>query len=127
MAVGQFDGQERLDRHQPLRIRHLHPGSCDKDNYLRATASYTDRYRVEKNSAKATASQISEQYQTQAAVTRHHPSQDTTATRSVRENTPAGAHLGAAFQASDTVDGDEIRYFLGGTDDDEPSTLSLRP
>ena len=103
------------------------PVAIDNDNYLRATGSYTDR----RDSGK-TASAASDQATRAIPPSNTAPSfTSTTATRSVRENTPSGAHLGAAFQASDTDDGDEIRYFLGVTDDDgafdiEPKTGQLK-
>ena len=109
------------------------PVADDNDNYLLATASYNDRYRVENELGKTTASQIS------VNKTQSNPSSsntapfftNTTATRSVRENTPSGTHLGDAFQATDTDTDDDIRYFLGETDDDgafdlDPKTGQLK-
>ena len=90
------------------------PVDADNTKYLRATASYTDR----RDSGKS-ANAASDQATRAIPPSNTAPSfTSTTATRSVRENTPAGAHLGDAFQASDT-DNDEIRYFLGVTDDDD--------
>ena len=56
---------------------------------------------------------------------------DTSVEIKVNENTPAGTHLGAAFQATDTDPDDDVRYFLGGTDDDgafdlDPKTGQLK-
>ena len=106
------------------------PVAADEDNYLRATASYSDRYRVEKELGKTTASQISvNKTQSNPGSSNMVPSFDdsTTATRSVPENTPSGTPMGDAFQASDP---DEIRYFLGGTDggafDLDPKTGQLK-
>ena len=90
------------------------PVAADSGNYLRATASYTDR----RDSGK-TASAASDQATRAIPPVNTAPSfTSTTATRSVRENTPSGTHLGAAFSATDTDDSNDIRYFLGVTDDD---------
>ena len=90
------------------------PVAADNGNYLRATASYTDR----RDSGK-TASAASDQATRAIPPVNTAPSfTSTTATRSVRENTPSGTHLGAAFSATDTDDSNDIRYFLGVTDDD---------
>ena len=101
------------------------PVADDVNNYLRATASYTDR----RGSGK-TASAVPVQQTREAPDSNTAPSfTSMTATRSVRENTPSGTHLGDAFQATD-ADSDEIRYFLGGTDggafDIDPKTGQLK-
>ena len=88
------------------------PVAGDEDDYLRATASYTDR----RGSGK-TDSAVSDKATRAIPPTNTAPSfTSTTATRSVRENTPSGTHLGAAFQATDTDTDEDVRYFLGGTD-----------
>ena len=100
------------------------PVAGDVDNYLQATASYTDR----RGSGKS-ANAVSVQKTREVPSNNTAPSfTSTTATRSVRENTPSGTSMGDAFQANDT---DEIRYFLGVTDDDgafdlDPKTGQLK-
>ena len=90
------------------------PVAADNGNYLRATASYTDRRDSGKsaNGVSDRQSRAIPEDNTAPTITG-----DTSVEIEVNENTPAGTHLGAAFQASDT-DNDEIRYFLGVTDDD---------
>ena len=87
------------------------PVDDDDGKYLRATASYTDR----RGSGK-TANAISDN-QTRAVPDSNNAAPsftNTNATRTIKENSPSGTHMGAAFQAMDS--GDDIRYFLGGTD-----------
>ena len=101
------------------------PQLGDNGKYLCAKASYTDRRDSGKtaNAVSANPVQPIPSGNTAPAFT------NTSATRSVRENTPSGTHLGDAFQATD-ADSDEIRYFLGGTDggafDIDPKTGQLK-
>ena len=101
------------------------PVAGDEDNYLRATASYSDR-RGEGKSANAVSVQ-----ETRAIPTSNTaPSfTSTTANENVNENTPSGTSIGAAFSATDDDD-NAIRYFLGGTDggafDINPKTGQLK-
>ena len=90
------------------------PVAEDNGDYLRAKASYTDR----RDSGKS-AIGVSDHQSRAIPGDNTAPiiTGDTSVDIKVNENTPAGTHLGAAFQASDT-DNDEIRYFLGVTDDD---------
>ena len=104
------------------------PVAADNGNYLRATASYTDRRDSGKsaNGVSDRQSRAIPEDNTAPTITG-----DTSVEIEVNENTPAGTHLGAAFQASDT-DNDEIRYFLGVTDDDgafdiDPESFDIDP
>ena len=89
------------------------PVADDNGDYLRATASYTDRRGPEKS-----ANGVSERQSRPIPEDNTAPTitGDTSVEIEVNENTPAGAHLGDAFQATDTDTDDDIRYFLGGTD-----------
>ena len=103
------------------------PQLGDDGEYLCAKASYTDRRGSGKTANAVSARQARTIPDDNTAPT---ITGDTSVEIKVNENTPAGAHLGAAFQASDT-DNDEIRYFLGVTDDDgafdlEPKTGQLK-
>ena len=91
------------------------PVDADNGNYLRATALYTDRRGPEKsaNGVSDHQSRAIPDDNTAPTITG-----DTSVEIKVNENTPAGAHLGDAFQATDTDPDDDIRYFLGVTDDD---------
>ena len=100
------------------------PVAADNDKHLRATASYTDRRGPEKSANGVSDHQSRAIPQDNTAPTIRG---DASVEIEVNENTPAGDHLGGAFQASDT---DEIRYFLGGTDggafDIDPKTGQLK-
>ena len=85
------------------------PVAADNDKHLRATASYTDRRGPDKSANGVSDHQSRAIPDDNTAPTIRG---DASVEIEVNENTPAGAHLGGAFQASDT---DEIRYFLGGT------------
>ena len=78
----------------------------DVDDYLRATASYTDGYdsgnSVSSGSAKVVASNVAPAF----------PS--ATATRSIAENTAANTNIGAPVAAIDP-NGDTLTYSLEGT------------
>ena len=84
------------------------PGSTDANNYLRATASYTDDHGGSK-----TASAVTE-FAVLAPNSAPVFSSDTD-TRSIAENTAAKQNIGAAVTATD-ADGDNLTYSLGGTD-----------
>ena len=79
----------------------------DVDDYLRATASYTDGYDAgnseRSGSAKVVASNVAPAF----------PS--ATATRSIAENTAANTNIGAPVAANDP-NGDTLTYSLEGTD-----------
>ena len=79
----------------------------DVDDYLRATASYTDGYdsgnSMRSGSAKVVASNVAPAF----------PS--ATATRSIAENTAANTNIGAPVAANDP-NGDTLAYSLEGTD-----------
>ena len=98
------------------------PVDADNTKHLRATASYTDRRGPEKsaNGVSDRQSRAIPDDNTAPTITG-----DTSVEIKVNENTPAGAHLGAAFQATDTDTDEDVRYFLGGTTE-EPSTLTPR-
>ena len=85
------------------------PVSADGDNYLRATATYTDGEGSGKTAEAESASAVH--------VPNTAPSFPTTESgiRSVAENTPAGEDVGAPVAAMD-ADGDTVTYVLGGTD-----------
>ena len=83
--------------------------TLDGDNYLRATATYTDGEGSGKTAEAESASAVH--------VPNTAPSFPTTesGTRNVAENTPAGEDVGAPVAAMD-ADGDTVTYVLGGTD-----------
>ena len=93
------------------------PVAADENNYLRATASYTDRRGSDKTahavSVNATRADPGESNGAPTFSADDYP--DGTDTRRIAENSPSGTHIGAVFRANDT-DTDDIRYFLGGTD-----------
>ena len=81
----------------------------DSDNYLRATASYTDGEGSGKSATSAA---------TASAVTGNTAPEfaDAAADRSVAENTAAGENIGAPVAATDADTGDTLTYTLGGAD-----------
>ena len=85
------------------------PVSDDGDNYLRATAAYTDGHGAGKTAEAILADAVH--------VPNTAPSFPTTesGTRSVAENTPSGEDVGTPVAAMD-ADGDTVTYVLGGTD-----------
>ena len=103
------------------------PVDADNTKHLRATASYTDRRDSGKsaNGVSDRQSRAIPEDNTAPTITG-----DTSVEIKVNENTPAGAHLGDAFQATDTDTDEDIRYFLGGTDggafDIDPTTGQLK-
>ena len=103
------------------------PVDADNTKHLRATASYTDRRDSGKsaNGVSDRQSRAIPEDNTAPTITG-----DTSVEIKVNENTPAGAHLGDAFQATDTDTDEDIRYFLGGIDggafDIDPTTGQLK-
>ena len=87
------------------------PVAGDVDNYLRATATYTDRHGSSK-----TAHGISDLVVRVEPPSNNAPEfPSTTTTLSINENTPAEENIGTAFRATDQ-DNDPLTYSLGGTD-----------
>ena len=84
------------------------PVAADKDRYLRATATYTDKHGSGKPAQAVTANAV-------RVNTDPDFGADTTAARSVAENTAAGRDIGAPVTATDSA-GDTLNYTLGGTD-----------
>ena len=83
------------------------PGNADADNYLRATASYTDGHGPGKSENAISAN----------AVGGNNPPvfpASENGARSVPEGTAAGTNIGAPVAARDP--GDTLTYTLGGTD-----------
>ena len=83
------------------------PGNADADNYLRATASYTDGHGLGKSENAISAN----------AVGGNNPPvfpASENGARSVSENAAAGTNIGAPVAARDP--GDTLTYTLGGTD-----------
>ncbi len=95
------------------------PVAADKDRYLRATATYTDKHGSGK-----TAQAVSDNAVRAVPATNDppvFPDQDPNApgdqkaqTREVAENTEAGENIGEPVTAADP--GDTLTYSLGGTD-----------
>ncbi len=85
------------------------PVSADGDNYLRATAAYTDGHGAGKTAEAVLADAVH--------VPNTAPSFPTTesGTRNVAENTLAGEDVGTPVAAMDPDD-DTVTYVLGGTD-----------
>ena len=85
------------------------PVSADGDNYLRATAAYTDGHGAGKTAEAILADAVH--------VPNTAPSFPTTesGTRNVAENTLAGEDVGTPVAAMD-ADDDTVTYVLGGTD-----------
>ena len=88
------------------------PVDGDVDNYLRATASYTDPEGSGKSAQAVSVNQVQA-----APVINLHPifSDGTTTTRSVAENSPQGTNVGTAISATDGED-DSLTYTLSGAD-----------
>ena len=86
------------------------PADGDVGNYLRATASYTDRRGPNKTAAAVSANAVQ-------AGTNRQPTfnDDLTTTREVAENTEAGENAGDLVEATD-LDNDSLTYSLTGTD-----------
>ena len=89
------------------------PQEEDEGDYLRVTATYEDELGAGKTAQEKTDSAVLDM-----PATNDVPAFDldsATATRSVRENTPAGEDIGDPFTATDTDD-TTLTYVLGGTD-----------
>ena len=88
------------------------PVDDDVDNYLRATASYTDTHGAGKSVATVAVNQVQA-----APVVNAQPTFDDgdSTTRSIAENSDAGANVGASVVATDTDGGDLLTYALSGT------------
>ncbi len=89
------------------------PQEEDEGEYLRVTATYEDDLGAGKTAQEKTGSAVLDM-----PATNDVPAFDLdsdTATRSVRENTPAGEDIGDPFTATDTDD-TTLTYVLGGTD-----------
>ena len=92
------------------------PVAADAGKYLRATASYDDGQGAGKDANAVSANPVKTAQATNSAPVF---SADT-ATRSVAENTGAGADFGAPVTATDS---DTLTYSLGGTDADSFSIV----
>ena len=88
------------------------PVDADLGNYLRARATYDDTHGAGKSAQAASVNVVRA-----APVVNAKPTFDDgdDATRSIAENSDAGANVGAAVAASD-ADKDTLTYSLGGTD-----------
>ena len=93
------------------------PVAADEDNYLKAAASYTDKFSSNKNAEAVSANAVKFPNRPPA-----FPDQDLNAdgdqksqTRTVAENTPAGRNIGSPVTATD-ANNDTLTYSLGGTD-----------
>ena len=88
------------------------PAAGDLNQYLRATASYTDG-----ESSGKTANTVSGFPVKQAPTTNTAPGFPSTETgiRSVTENAGPGENIGSPVTATDTDTGDALTYSLGGT------------
>ena len=87
------------------------PVAGDVGNYLRATARYTDRHGPGKNASAVSSNPV------RPAATNQVPAftEGASTTRSVSENTAAGASIGLPVRATDP-NGDRLTYSLSGTD-----------
>ena len=97
------------------------PKDTENSYYLRVTASYTDREGPDK-SAQATSDypvQLEPSNNAAPAFVDQDPDtagiQNTTATRSIAENTPKGVDIGSPIEAEDLNPG-KLTYTLEGTD-----------
>ena len=87
------------------------PIAADVDNYLRASASYTDAFGPGQPAAAVSAARVQS-----AQVGNNDPYFiDDTLTLTVAENTPVGQNVGRAVTATDP-DHDTLTYSLSGTD-----------
>ena len=87
------------------------PVTADLNQYLQATATYTDPQGSGKSATGVSANAVQA-----AALTNNAPVfSEATATRSVPENTEADIDFGTAVTASD-ANNDDLTYSLGGTD-----------
>ena len=88
------------------------PVAADQDNYLRATASYTDSHGAK------TPNVVSANPVQAAPVMNNPPSftEGSSTARSVDENTGPDTNIGTPVTATDPDTGDTLDYSLGGTD-----------
>ena len=87
------------------------PVTADLNQYLKATATYTDPQGSGKSASGVSVNAVQA-----AALTNNAPVfSEATATRSVPENTEADIDFGTAVTASD-ANNDDLTYSLGGTD-----------
>ena len=88
------------------------PVAADQDNYLRATASYTDSHGTK------TPDVVSANWVQAAPVMNSPPSftEGSSTARSVDENTGPDTNIGTPVTATDPDTGDTLDYSLGGTD-----------
>lgn len=94
------------------------PVAADGGKYLRVTASYTDPHGSDKTAEFAFADTVGAGAQAQSILS--FP-EGTTATRSILENTPAGANIGNPVSASGASG---LLYTLSGSD---ASSFSINP
>ena len=87
------------------------PVAGDVGDYLRATASYTDREGPDKSAQASSANAVEVAPGRNAPVLREYP----TARRSLPRNTPAGRNFGRPISATD-ADNQILTYSLGGPD-----------
>ena len=85
------------------------PPDADLDNYLRATASYTDGHGENKTAQERTTQKV------QTGINRPADFSAASTTREVVENTAAGQPVGAAVTANDD-DNDDLTYSMSGGD-----------
>ena len=96
------------------------PVDGDVDNYLRATASYTDPEGSGKSAQTVSVNRVQA-----APVVNTAPAFPTdTATRSIAENTPVGGDIGAAVTATDADATDTLTYSISGADADSFDIVS---
>ena len=87
------------------------PVTGDVNQYLRATATYTDPQGSGKSASGVSVNPV----EAESATNNPPAFSSDTATRSVPENTASGVDFGTAVTASD-ADSDDLTYSLGGTD-----------
>ena len=81
------------------------------EDYLRATATYTDKFGADKTAQAVSANAVRNEPEDNVAP--EFPGD--TASRTVAENTPAGRNIGPPVAATDANE-DDLTYSLGGTD-----------
>ena len=87
------------------------PVEEDVEDYLRATATYIDKFGADKNAQAVSANAVRTEPEDNVAP--EFPGD--TASRTVAENTPAGRNIGPPVAAADANE-DDLTYSLGGTD-----------
>ena len=88
------------------------PDSADLNQYLQATASYTDQEGPGKSAEAVSANPVQARPVTNSAP--EFPAETTT--RAVDEDTGEGGNVGAPVTATDSDTGDTLTYTLGGVD-----------